>query len=143
MHSGAVKKTSDHGEEESYMAKRIFISFAIEDEKYRNFLVGQAKNEKSPFEFVDMSVKEPWSKDWKEKCLSKIRGCDGMIVLVSKNTKGASGARYEIQCAADEKIPLMAMYVDAERDFSLPPELDGKRINVWSWDNLKAFIDRL
>jgi hypothetical protein len=30
------------------MAKRVFISFAKEDEKYRDFLVGQAKNEKCP-----------------------------------------------------------------------------------------------
>ena len=42
------------------MAKndRIFISFAIEDVKLRDFLVGQARNEKSPFSFVDMSVKK-------------------------------------------------------------------------------------
>ncbi len=40
--------------------KRIFISFAMEDKTLRDFLVGQAKNEKSPFEFVDMSVKKPW-----------------------------------------------------------------------------------
>lgn len=41
--------------------KRIFISFAIEDEQYRDFLVSQAKNERSPFTFVDMSVKQPWN----------------------------------------------------------------------------------
>jgi len=39
--------------------KRIFISFAIEDKELRTFLVGQARNENSPFEFTDMSVKEP------------------------------------------------------------------------------------
>ncbi|HVT27630.1 MAG TPA: hypothetical protein VHE81_06390 [Lacipirellulaceae bacterium] len=40
--------------------KRIFISFAVEGAKYRDFLVGQARHEKSPFAFVDMSAKEPW-----------------------------------------------------------------------------------
>jgi len=46
--------------------KRIFISFAIEDEKYRDFLVAQAKNDRTPFTFVDMSVKQPWNeKVWK------------------------------------------------------------------------------
>ena len=40
--------------------KRIFISFAIEDANLRDLLVGQVKNENSPFEFVDMSVKAPW-----------------------------------------------------------------------------------
>lgn len=47
---------------------RIFISFAIEDETYRDFLVGQARNEHSPFNFVNMSVKEPWSESWKTQC---------------------------------------------------------------------------
>lgn len=37
--------------------KRVFISFAIEDSRLRDLLVGQAKNNNSPFEFVDMSVK--------------------------------------------------------------------------------------
>ncbi len=37
--------------------KRVFIAFAAEDKNYRDFLVGQARNENSPFDFVDMSVK--------------------------------------------------------------------------------------
>ena len=34
--------------------KRIFISFAKEDSNLRDLLVGQAKNNHSPFEFVDL-----------------------------------------------------------------------------------------
>ena len=44
--------------------KRIFISFAIEDENLRDFLRGQSRNTNSPFEFVDMSVKQPWDSQW-------------------------------------------------------------------------------
>ena len=40
-------------------SNRIFMSFAIEDEWARDFLVGHARNDNSPFELVDMSVKEP------------------------------------------------------------------------------------
>ena len=47
------------------MNKRIFIAFAIEDKLSKDFLVGQAKNERSSFEFIDMSVKQPWETDWK------------------------------------------------------------------------------
>ncbi len=87
------------------MAKRIFISFAIEDETYRDFIVGQSRNQRSPFEFVDMSVKQPWDDKWKKRCRTKIKGCDGVIDLVSKNTAKASGQLWEIQCAKEEKIP--------------------------------------
>jgi hypothetical protein len=40
--------------------KRVFISFAIEDSNLRDLLIGQAKNKRSTFEFIDMSVKQPW-----------------------------------------------------------------------------------
>jgi hypothetical protein len=40
--------------------KVIFIAFAIEDETQRDFLKGQSVHPRSPFEFVDMSVKEPY-----------------------------------------------------------------------------------
>ncbi len=128
------------------MAKknRIFISFAIEDEKYRNLLVGQAKNEKSPFEFVDMSVKEPWDEKWKTNCRTKIKGCDGLIALVSKNTAKASGALWEVACAKDEKVPIRGAYVDANnKPARLPAEFDGVRVVEWTWTNLKNFIDSL
>lgn len=128
------------------MAKnnRIFISFAAEDSKYRDFLVGQAKNEKSPFEFVDMSVKEPWDSAWKTKCRTKIKGCDGMIALVSKNTAKAEGQRWEVACAKEEGIPIRGVYVDsADKPSSLPSELQGVRVVNWTWDNIAAFIDSL
>ena len=38
---------------------RIFVTFPMEDKTYRDFLLGQAKNENSPFEFVNKSVLEP------------------------------------------------------------------------------------
>ena len=46
--------------------KVIFVAFAIEDERQRDFLKGQSLNTKSPFEYVDMSVKEPYDSNWKD-----------------------------------------------------------------------------
>ena len=58
---------------ESIKNKKIFISFAKEDERYRDYLVEQARKGNSPFDFVDMSVKRPWKEyEWKEKCRQKI-----------------------------------------------------------------------
>ncbi len=124
------------------MKKRIFIAFAIEDVRSRDFLVGQAKNDNSPFEFVDMSVKEPWSSDWQTKCRARIKGCDGVIALISKNTPSATGQLFEIRAAGEEKVPTMLMYSSSDRP-SLPSSLSGRLINVWSWDNIKSFINRL
>ena len=48
--------------------KVIFIAFAIEDERQRDFLKGQSLHPRAPFEFIDMSVKQPYESEWKEKC---------------------------------------------------------------------------
>ena len=126
---------------EKKFKKRIFISFAIEDEKYRDFLVAQAKNEKSPFTFVDMSVKQPWEeKVWKQKCRSKIKSCDGIIVLLSRNTWHSGGTRWEIKCAKEERIQVIGMHIKKNDKGAIPPELKGKKIITWSWDNLEKTI---
>jgi hypothetical protein len=126
------------------MAKRVFISFAVEDKRYRDFLVGQAKNENSPFEFVDMSVKEPWDNSWKTNCRRKIKGCDGVIALVSRNTKNAAGQLWEVKCAKEEVIPIRGMYVDSSnKPATLPQEFFGVRIMNWTWDNISSFINSL
>ena len=74
-------------EEEVERPKRVFISFAMEDLDYRDHLVNQARNNRSPFEFMDMSVKRPWKElEWKKKCRTKIKRSDAVIALLSKNT---------------------------------------------------------
>jgi len=128
------------------MAKnsRIFIAFAIEDKTLRDFLVGQAKNEKSTFSFVDMSVKEPWDSQWKANCRTKLKGCDGVIGVITKNTKWAEGQLWELQCAYDERIPVLLIYGSRDdRPASLPEPVKDRRILNWTWDSIKAFLDRL
>ena len=89
--------------------KRVFVAFAIEDQTTKILFTGQAKNKNVPYDFVDMSVKEPWDTQWKTNCRTKIKGCDGFIALISKNTKKATGQLWEINCAKEEKIPILGI----------------------------------
>jgi hypothetical protein len=136
---------SSFTQEVPFMAtkNRIFISFAIEDERSRDFLVGQARLDDSPFEFVDMSVKEPWSDSWKSRCRSKIKGCDGVIALLSTDTMQAEGARWEMRCAVEEGIPIIGVHIYKDDKGVVPPELKGKKIIEWTWPGIAAFIDSL
>lgn len=123
--------------------KRIFTSFAIEDVTVKNLFVSHAKNDKVPYEFIDMSVKEPWSSEWKTKCRTKIKGCDGVIVLISKNLKNADGAIWEINCAKEEKIPLLGVYMKGCDLSHSPKDLDGiKKVN-WTWSDIANFVNNL
>lgn len=126
------------------MSKRIFISFAMEDEKLRTFLVGQSKNDNCPFEFYDMSVKKAWDSEWKSHCRTKIKGCDGLIAIVTKDTKNADGQLWEIACAKQEKIPCKGIYgYSNAKPANLPDELNGVSVVEWKWDTIKNWINSI
>lgn len=119
--------------------KVVFVAFAIEDERQRDFLKGQSLNTNSPFEYVDMSVKEAYSSEWKQRVRTRIRRSDGVIALVSKNSHTSSGQKWEIACAREEKKRVLGIW--AYKDDRT--NLEGLRTVVWTWDAVKAFIDSL
>lgn len=119
--------------------KVVFIAFAMDDEGQRNLLRGQSLNTKCPFEYIDMSVKEPYDKDWKERVRTRIRRSDGVIVLVSKNSLGSSGQKWEINCAKEESTKVRGIRAYANDT----TEFNGVYTVAWTWDNVKNFIDSL
>jgi hypothetical protein len=123
--------------------KRVFISFAIEDKWARDYLVGQAKNDNSPFEFADMSVKQPWDSAWKTKCRTKIKGCDGVIAVLSSNTAKADGQKWEMKCANEEAIPMIGIWAKSNEQVAVPVEFGNNKVIAWTWDGIKKFIDSL
>lgn len=119
--------------------KVVFVAFAIDDERQRDFLKGQSLNTKSTFEYIDMSVKEAYTSEWKERVRTRIRRSDGVIALVSKNSFTSSGQKWEISCAREEKKRILGVW--AYRDDR--SNLEGVKTVVWTWDAIKDFIDSL
>ncbi len=120
--------------------KRIFICFAIEDEYARDFLVQQSEDTRSPFEFTDMSVKEPWDDSWKTRCRARIKSCDGLIALISKKTRNADGAKWEMKCADEEDIPMLGVHIHKDDKGEIPSELNGYKVIEWNWSGIADFI---
>lgn len=119
--------------------KTVFVAFAIEDEGQRDLLKGQSLNTRSPFEYIDMSVKEPYSSNWKDRVRTRVRRSNGVIALVSRNSLASSGQKWEISCAYEESVPVLGIWVyKGDRT-----KLAGVNTIVWSWDAIGAFIDRL
>lgn len=119
--------------------KVIFVAFAIEDERQRDFLKGHTKLAHCPFEYVDMSVKEAYDKDWKDRVRTRIRRSHGVIVLVSKNSLSSTGQKWEIECAKEEGKPILGIWAYTE-DRTV---LAGITTRVWTWDAIGDFIDRV
>lgn len=87
--------------------KTVFVAFAIEDKTQRDFLKGQSLHTNSPFEYIDMSVKDPYDSNWKEHVRTRIKRSNGIIVLVSKNSQSSTGQKWEIECSKSEGKPIL------------------------------------
>ena len=119
--------------------KVVFVAFAIEDATQRDLLKGQSLHTKSPFEYIDMSVKEAYDKDWKERVCTRIRRSDGVIVLVSKNSLLSSGQKWEIECAKAEGKKIIGVWIYTNDRTEIP----NVKTMIWTWDNIKNFIDSI
>jgi hypothetical protein len=119
--------------------KVVFIAFAIEDDRQRDFLKGQSLHSRAPYQFVDMSVKEPYDNAWKDRVRTRIRRSDGVIALVSKNSLKSSGQKWEIACAKEEKKRIRGIWAYTDDRTNL----DGVNTFVWSDKNISDFIDSL
>lgn len=123
--------------------KRVFISFDYDyDSDIKGSLVGQAKNPDSPFEIVDMSIKEAIASNWKENARRRIKGCDCVIVLCGKHTNEAKGVTAGLTITQEERIPYFLLW-GRPNDVVYKP-LTAKRedkIYKWTWDNLKALLN--
>jgi len=119
--------------------KTVFVAFAIEDETQRDLLKGQSLHPRAPYEFIDMSVKDAYKEDWKDKVRTRIKRSDGVIVLVSKNSLNSSGQKWEVACAKEEKKPIRGIWAySTDRT-----NLSGVTTYAWSDSNISDFIDSL
>lgn len=119
--------------------KIIFVAFAIEDERQRDFLKGHTQLAHCPFEYIDMSVKEAYDKDWKERVRTRIRRSNGIIVLVSKNSINSTGQQWEIACAKEEGKSILGIWSYRE-DRTALTDVSAKE---WTWETIGNFIDKV
>ena len=116
--------------------KTLFVAFAIEDQRQRDLLKGQTLHPRAPYEFIDMSVKEPYDKEWKDRVRTRIKRSHGVIVLVSKNSLTSSGQKWEIQCAKEEKKPIRGIWAYSNDRTAIA----GVTTVTWTDANIAGFI---
>lgn len=117
---------------------RVFISFDFDhDSDLKMLLIGQSKNENSPFEIFDMSVKEELSGDWKEKVRLRIKGVDQIIVICGEHTDTATGVNAELRIAQEEGKPYFLLWGRTDKTCIRPTAAKSTdKIYKWTWENL-------
>ncbi|MBY3531304.1 hypothetical protein HFN72_36320 [Rhizobium laguerreae] len=121
---------------------RIFTSFDFDhDEDLRNLLIGQSRNQDSPFELADWSVKEHMTGDWKAKVRTRIRSTQQVIIMCGEYTHTATGVSVELDIAKEEKKPYFLLWGRSSKTCKKPVSaLPQDKIYNWTWDNLKSLI---
>ena len=122
----------------------MFISFDYDnDEDLKVLLVGQAKNEDSPFDISDWSIKTA-SRDWKEQARARIKRAEQVIVICGENTDDATGVDVELKIAQEESKPYFLLKGRSEVECKKPSAaLAGDKLYRWTWSNLKNLLSGL
>lgn len=121
--------------------KKVFVSFDFDNDKIiKDFIIGQAKLDDSPFEVFDFSLKEAApEKDWLDKARTAIARAEIFIVMLGPKTRIAPGVLKEIKIANElRKMKFQIIgYKDGSENWAVP---DGGRVYRWDWDNLKKLL---
>ncbi len=119
----------------------VFISFDYDhDKSLKDLLVGQSKNDKSPFSIADWSVKHE-SSNWKADARKRIKRVDQVAVICGQHTHTATGVNAEIKIAREEGTPYFLLAGYSDRSWKKPTAaLDSDKVYTWTWDNLSSLV---
>ena len=117
-----------------------FISFDFDNDRtLRDFMVGQAKNQETPFSVTDHSLKEAEpQKNWEDKARAAIKRSEVCLVMVGPHTHRAPGVLKEIAIAREEHVRVAQIIGYKDQTYTAVPE--AGRLYSWSWDNLEKIL---
>jgi hypothetical protein len=121
--------------------KKVFVSLDFDNDKtLKDFIIGQAKLEDSPFEVIDFSLKEAApEKTWLDKARAAISRSEVFIVMLGSKTRNAPGVLKEVKIANElkkEKFQIIG-YKDGSESWAVP---NAGLVYRWDWENLKGLL---
>lgn len=127
--------------------KNVFISFAYEDINDVNLLRAQSKNEKSPIEFNDWSVSEPFNSERapyiKQKIGERITQSSLTVVYLSDKTPNSHWVEWEIEESLRRGKRVIGVFKGDKRPAKLPKVIEYNKIKCVPWSKLSETIDGL
>ncbi len=123
--------------------RRVFVAFDFDNDKFlKDAIIGQAKNDDSPFEVTDMSMKEAAKEDeWLAQAKARIKRSDSVVVMLGEKTYKASGVLKEVKAANDMSKNMFQ--VIGYPDKTCPSVPDAGTRYEWTWPNLKALLPKI
>lgn len=144
---GDVKSLIERAKEELRGRRNVFISFAHEDLDEVNLLRGQAKNDRSPLEFNDWSVSEPYDSDRaeyiKQRIADRIAQSSVTVVYLSDASSASRWVDWEIRKSLELGKHVLAVYKGDRPPRVSFPALEKHNIKAVRWSDLSREIESL
>jgi len=120
------------------MAKRVFLSFIVEDKDHANGVRLLAKNPNNDLEFYDESVREPFDSTNAEylrhKIKEKIDRTSVTVCLISEDTHKSKWIDWELETSDKKGNAIVAMAVKGVTRAVLPKLIKEKELTFYDWD---------
>lgn len=120
--------------------RNVFISFAFEDIDEVNLLRAHAKNDKSPIEFNDRSVKEPFDSERaeyiKRRLGERINQASTTVVFASEQTADSRWVQWEVEKSRELGKRIIVTHVGESAPGNLPGWLRAADIKIVPWSGL-------
>lgn len=118
-----------------------FYSLRHRERVARDHLVGQDRNENSPFLHRDVGEGAV------ERCGEAVlpvpdQCCHDLMAMISRSTWDTDGQLWEVGCALDEGVPVLGIYTTK---YNCPAALQRRGVTFrnWSWANIDSSLDKL
>lgn len=143
-----IKRAKEELKEgEKHGKKNVFISFSYEDIDNVNLLRAQAKNEKSPIEFNDWSVSEPFNSERapyiKQKIGERITQSSLTVVYLSNHTLNSHWVEWEIEESLRRGKRVIGVFAGDTRPTKIPTAIEHNKIKCVPWSELSSTIANL
>jgi hypothetical protein len=126
--------------------KKIYVGSAESDIRYRDMLVnGRHRWElysKPSIGFSTFDRKKMELSQCKPIVEKKIRGVDGVMIIVSDQTSSDPLVLWEIDCSVANKIPIVGVDI-GKNTYGLIPKGLEKKITRFGWEWFSEFINGL
>lgn len=124
---------------------QVFISFALKDTGLRDKLIEQIGKVNAEITCVDMPMKKSWESAWKAETMETVRGCSGVIGIITENIVKADGQLWELRCAFDSGLPVLLICDETGQDMrakDIPDLIREKDVTPWDDSVISTFVNR-
>lgn len=122
------------------MSPRAFISFEMEDDWARKFLVQHAHDKRNDIAFVDYSVQNAFDNAWKTQCKERISRTKGTIVLVGPTTYASDAVLWEIAETRRQGNYMFGIQINRDVTHTVPSGLPASSVIRWDFEKIVQWL---